>query len=189
MAVQMRILARGDSAHQAFFGYYRDLRAQLDFIMLGGDKFTKCASASAEPVAMVWASKCNVQRFRRRAQNLRAKLVGTICHRSDFDLPTPVIGGGGGTMCCMAAVAFALLAPATARLSYLRRPASHGGGSSGYHDGGGVHIGGGGDIGGRCAQQIQQWRNNVCSNAASCNHPYRARGRSSACSRVSVWTQ
>ena len=39
----------------------------------------------------VWASKCNVQRFRRRAQNLGAKRVGTICHRSAFDLPTPVI--------------------------------------------------------------------------------------------------
>ena len=39
----------------------------------------------------LWASKSNVQRFRRRVQNLPEKRIGTIRHRSDFDLPTPVI--------------------------------------------------------------------------------------------------
>ena len=77
MAVQMCILARGDQRFEPsfrFFGYYsyRDLRAQLDFIMLGGGKTTKCASA--EPVAMCWPP--------RREQPGRPRRIADACARA-----------------------------------------------------------------------------------------------------------
>ena len=74
MTVQVRILARRVISASSLFGYYmyRDLRAQLDFIMLGaGGKITKCASI--EPVAMCGRQNATCSVIDGRAQNLRAK--------------------------------------------------------------------------------------------------------------------